>query len=113
MDIMKVVSNIVIGVIGTALTTAVMWMVSEISSMSDVKSEIKHMNKNINNLNETIKEGNKRLDTFNTYHTQNLSIISKAIAVNASEIQSVRRDCERNEKDIEKCITTHLKEVSK
>ena len=110
MDIMKVFSNIIIGLIGTALTASVMWMVSEVSSLGEVKNEMKHMNKNITKLNETISDGNKRLETFNTYHTQNLSIISKAIAVNANEIKSVSKLCDRNEKDIEKCREIHMKD---
>ena len=110
MDVMKVASNIVIGIIGTALTLSVTWMVKEVASLSEVKVEMKHMNENITNLNSTIKEGNKRLDQFNTYHTQNLGIISKAIAVNANEIEHLSRRCEENEADIRKCRDIHVKE---
>ena len=108
MDIMKIIANVIIGAIGTALTIAVVWMVKEVASFAEVKYEMKHMNENITVLNETIKEGNERLDNFNTYHTQNLSIISKAIAVNSSEIRHVSKKCDDNEKDIDLCMTTHM-----
>ena len=113
MDIMKVVSNIIIGVIGTALTLMVTWMVKEVASMGDIKSEIRHMNRNLEKVNETMQDSNKRLDVFNANHTNTISIMSKAIAVNSSEINSVRRLCERNEKDVEKCRDIHLKEKVK
>lgn len=105
-----VMSKIIIGVIGTSLTGAVMWMVSEVSSMGEIKSEIRHMNKNLEKVNETMKDSNKRLDIFNANHTNTISIMSKAIAVNSSEIDSVRRMCERTEKDVEKCRDIHIKE---
>ena len=104
MDMMKVISNIVIGFIGTALTASVMWMVKEINSLGEVKVEMKHMNKNLSDLDSTIKEGNKRLDQFNTYHTQNLSIITKAIAVNSNEINHLSERCKENENDIHECM---------
>lgn len=113
MDIMKVVSNIVIGVIGTALTLMVTWMVKEVASMSDIKSEIRYMNKNLEKVNETMQDSNKRLDTFNANHSSTISIMTKAIAVNSSEINSVRRMCERTEQDVEKCRDIHFKEVPK
>ena len=104
MDAMKVISNIVIGFIGTALTASVMWMVTEIASMSEVKYEINYMNQNINKLNDTIKDSSKRLDVFNQHHTQNLSIISKAIAINANEIDHLEKRCKENESDIHECM---------
>ena len=105
---MKIISNLVIGFIGTALTASIMWMVTEIASMSDVKIEMRYMNDNIENLNETIKDSSKRLDIFNEHHTQNLSIISKAIAINANEIDHLERRCKSNEEDITKCNEKHM-----
>ena len=107
MDVMKVVSNIVIGIIGTALTMMVAWMVREVASLSEVKVEMKHMNKNLAQVNETMKEGNNRLEQFNKYHTQNLAIISKAIAVNTNEISNLERRCNHNEREIDKCRDSH------
>lgn len=110
---MTIITKVVIAVMATSLSAAVIWSVTQLYSVSEIKTEMRYMNQNISTLNITAKETNVQLRAFTKHHAENLAILTKSIVVNKYDIENLEENCKENKTSIHKCEQYHLDSLMK
>ncbi len=106
---MTIMTKVMVGVMIISIGGVGTWSVAQLYSVSEIKTEMRYMNKNMKELGDTAKEMNVQLKAYVKHHGQNLAIITKGIVVNTQRIESVEERCRENHESIRECERYHLR----